>query len=116
MPVSLKDQSALIVGASSGIGRETAVLFAREGARVMAVARRHDRLLELQQQLAKEGHAIEIASADASVSAEVDKVAKRALEKFGRIDILVYVTGTNTQDRYLNRLTPAIWDSLISVN
>ena len=35
MPVSLKDQVVLILGASSGIGRETAVLFAREGARVL---------------------------------------------------------------------------------
>ena len=91
----------LVVGASSGIGRETAVLFAREGARVMAAARRKDRLAELQEQLAKEGHPIEIATADASVAAEMDELAKTArLAKFGKIDILVYVTGTNTPDRY----------------
>ena len=47
MPVSLKDQVVLVVGASSGIGRETAVLFAKEGARVMASARREDRLRSL---------------------------------------------------------------------
>ena len=116
MPVSLKDQSALIVGASSGIGRETAVLFAREGARVMAAARRHERLAELQRQLAGEGHPIEIATADAAVPAEMDSAARRAIEKFGGLDILVYVTGTNTPDRALTRLTPAGWDTLISVN
>ena len=66
----LKGQVALITGASSGIGRETAVLFAREGARVMASARREDRLQELQSSLAKEGHAIEIATADASDAAQ----------------------------------------------
>jgi NADP-dependent 3-hydroxy acid dehydrogenase YdfG len=116
MPVSLKDQSALIVGASSGIGRETAVLFARDGARVMAVARRQDRLLDLQQQLAKEGHAIEIATADASSPSDMDAAAKRTVEKFGKVDILVYVTGTNTKDRAMTRITPAIWDELINVN
>jgi NADP-dependent 3-hydroxy acid dehydrogenase YdfG len=116
MPVSLKDQSVLVVGASSGIGRETAVLFAREGARVMAAARRRERLAELQAQLAKEGHPIEIAVADASVAGEMDAVARRAIEKFGKVDILVYVTGTNTPDRALTRLTPAVWDMMISVN
>ena len=53
MPVSLKDQVVLILGASSGIGRETAVLFAREGARVLASARRGDRLRSLQDQLGR---------------------------------------------------------------
>jgi NADP-dependent 3-hydroxy acid dehydrogenase YdfG len=116
MPVSLKDQSVLVVGASSGIGRETAVLFAREGARVMAAARRKDRLAELQAQLAKEGHPIEIATADASVTADMDALAKTTTGKFGKIDILVYVTGTNTKDRTMTRLTPAVWDMMIGVN
>jgi serine 3-dehydrogenase (NADP+) len=116
MPVSLKDQSALIVGASSGIGRETAVLFAREGVRVMAAARRQERLADLQKQLAAEGHAIEIATADASSAEQMADLGKRTLEKFGKVDILVYVTGTNTPNRYLDKLTPAIWDELVTVN
>src|SRR5262249_26023756 len=98
------------------IGRETAVLFAREGVRVMAAARRHDRLLELQQQLAGEGHPIEIATADASVVSDMDALAKRTLEKFRKLDILVYVTGTNVKDRALTRLTPPTWDTMIAVN
>ena len=61
MPHSLKDQIVLVVGASSGIGRATAVLFAREGARVTAVARREDRLQELQKELAAEGFPIQVA-------------------------------------------------------
>src|SRR4051812_19329576 len=116
MPVSLKDQAVLVVGASSGIGRDTAVLFAREGARVMAVARRQDRLSELQKQLAGEGHNIEIASADASVATQMEEAGKQAIAKLGKVDIMVYVTGTNTPNRYLDKLTPQIWDELISVN
>src|SRR5437764_88916 len=109
MPVSLKDQAVLVVGASSGIGRDTAVLFAREGARVMAAARRKDRLTELQQQLATEGHPIEIATADASVASQMDDLGKQTLAKFGKLDIMVYVTGTNTLDRALTRLSPPVW-------
>src|SRR3954468_21847662 len=116
MPVSLKDQAVLVVGASSGIGRETAILFAREGARVMAAARRQDRLNALQQELAKEGHPIEVATAAASVASDMEALGKKAIAKFGKVDILVYVTGTNTPNRYLDKLTPKIWDELISVN
>ena len=116
MPVSLKDQAVLVVGASSGIGRDTAVLFAREGARVMAAARRRERLAELQKQLAAEGHPIEICAADASVPSQMEDLGKQTLAKFGKVDIMVYVTGTNTPNRYLDKLTPKLWDELISVN
>ena len=82
MPVQLKNQVVLVVGASSGIGRATAVLFAREGCRVMASARREDRLLGLQKQLAEEGHAIEIASADAAKVKDMEQLAKLTHDKF----------------------------------
>jgi serine 3-dehydrogenase len=116
MPVSLKDQSVLVVGASSGIGRDTAVLFAREGAKVMAAARRKERLEELQKQLSGEGHTIEIATADAGVASQMQDLAKATLAKFGKIDVMVYVTGTNTPNRYLDKLTPELWNELVTVN
>jgi len=116
MPVSLKDQVVLVLGASSGIGRAAAVLFAREGARVIASARRGDRLRSLQQQLTKEGHGLDIAAADASNAAEMDQLAERARANFGKVDVLVYVTGTNIPDRSMQRLNPKIWDMMLSVN
>jgi NADP-dependent 3-hydroxy acid dehydrogenase YdfG len=116
MPASIKDQVALVVGASSGIGRETAVLLAREGAHVFASARREDRLRELKQQLKSEGRTIEIASADASQSGDMDRLAAQARERFGTVDILVYATGTNIRDRDLSRLTVETWDMMVSVN
>ena len=116
MPVSLKDQSALVIGASSGIGHETAVLLAREGVRVLAAARRQERLEQLRDQLAREGHAIEIAAADAASPAQMSDLAARALASFGKIDIMIYASGTNAPDRAMTRLTPPIWDMLISVN
>jgi len=116
MPVSLKNQVALVVGASSGIGRETAILFAREGARVMASARREDRLRGLQEELAKQRLAIEIFPADASHAAEMEQLAEKTRSVFGSIDILVYATGTNTPDRAMKRLNQEIWDMMLSVN
>src|SRR5437899_9377449 len=115
MAERLTNQVVVVVGASSGIGRETAILFAREGARVMAAARREDRLSGLKTELAAEGHAIEIAIADASKAGDMDRLIADTRKKLGEIDILVYNTGTNVKDRALTRLTPAIWDMMISV-
>ena len=116
MPVTLQNQVVLVIGASSGIGREIAMLFAREGARVMAAARRQDRLLGLQKALAGEGLPIEIEACDASHAADMQRLAAHTHERLGPVNVLVYVTGTNTPDRSLKRLTPELWDRLVSVN
>jgi serine 3-dehydrogenase (NADP+) len=116
MPLSMSGQVVLILGASSGIGRGAAVLFAREGARVVAAARREDRLQSLKEQLAAEQCDITIRRADVSSPEEMGQLAQATLNDFGRIDILVYASGTNTPDRSMERLTPGIWDSLIDVN
>jgi NADP-dependent 3-hydroxy acid dehydrogenase YdfG len=116
MPVSLEKQVALVVGASSGIGRATAVLLASEGASVMASARREDRLQELESELRAAGRTIAIRKADASQSEQMHELAQHTRERFGKIDILVYATGTNTPDRSMRRLRPDIWNSLIEVN
>jgi NADP-dependent 3-hydroxy acid dehydrogenase YdfG len=116
MPVSLKNQIALVVGASSGIGRATAVLLAREGAQVMASARRKDRLDSLQAELCGAGHNIGCFTVDVSNAESVNRMAALTRERFGKIDILVYAAGTNDPDRSLRRLTPTIWDKIVQVN
>jgi serine 3-dehydrogenase len=116
MPLSVSGQVVLILGASSGIGRAAAVLFAREGARVVAAARREDRLQSLKDELATEQCDITIRRADVSSPEEMGQLVQATLNDFGRIDVLVYASGTNTPDRSMERLTPGIWDSLIDVN
>lgn len=112
MPVHLENQVVLVVGASSGIGRETAILFAREGARVMAAARRADRLAALKE----ECPSIQTAVADVSKLADMECLARETESRLGPVDILVYSSGTNIKDRALTRLTPALWDMMVSVN
>jgi NADP-dependent 3-hydroxy acid dehydrogenase YdfG len=116
MLVSLSGQVVVIVGASSGCGRAAAVLFAREGAKVVAAARREDRLQSLKEELASEQRDITVRPADASKAEDMQQLAQEALAKFGRIDILVFASGTNTKDRSMERLTPEIWNSLIDTN
>ena len=112
MPVNLENQVVLVVGASSGIGRETAILFARAGARVMAAARREDRLAALK----REYPSVETAIADAGRLDDMERLARDTESRLGPIDILVYSTGTNIKDRALVRLTPPQWDMMVSVN
>jgi NADP-dependent 3-hydroxy acid dehydrogenase YdfG len=116
MPVSLKNQTALVVGASSGIGRAIAIHLAREGANVMASARRLDRLQELQNELAEENIDVGISVADAADPVAMEELAARTVEQFQKIDILVYASGTNSPDRAMARLTTKIWDEAIGVN
>jgi serine 3-dehydrogenase len=116
MSISLQGQSVLVIGASSGIGRATALDFVNEGARVMASARRSERLEHLRQEVSAKGKQISVFAADASDPAQMEAVAAAARAEFGSIDILVYATGTNTKDRALGRLTVEGWDELIRVN
>ena len=111
MAESLKDKVVVVIGASSGIGRVTATLFAKEGARVMASARREDRLRSLR---AETG--VEVFAGDATKPDDMARLVSQTRMLLGEIDILVYVTGDNTPDRQLKRLTPAIWDAMVSVN
>ena len=112
MLISLKDQVVLVVGASSGIGRETAVLFAKEGAKVMASARREDRLAQLK----AEHPAIETFAADASVPFEMENLVLETRGRLGQIDIVVFAAGTNTPDRAMSRLNVEIWDMMVGAN
>ena len=116
MPVTIENQIVLVVGASSGIGRETAALFARAGARVMASARREERLRELKESLAREGRTIEILAADAGDASQMVDLAQHTRERLGEIDVLVFAAGTNVPDRSLKRLSTEIWDMMVNVN
>jgi NADP-dependent 3-hydroxy acid dehydrogenase YdfG len=116
MPVSLRGKVVLVIGASSGIGRAVAELFAAEGARVMASARRENRLIELRNELQSAGHAIEIHACDASKAADMNDLAQLTQEKLGKVDFLVYVSGTNVQNRAMSKLDVATWDKMVNVN
>ena len=113
---SVQDKHVLVAGASSGIGRAIAVAFGREGARVVASARREDRLRELRDEMTKEGREIATYAADAGDRRQMEALHAFATGVNGPVDVLVYATGTNTPDRAMKRLTPELWDELVNVN
>jgi NAD(P)-dependent dehydrogenase (short-subunit alcohol dehydrogenase family) len=91
--MKLKNQVAVVTGASSGMGREIAYLFAKEGAVVYAVARRIERLKELSDSTeAFEGRIVTVA-ADVSLEADCERIIDFAFKDAGRLDILVNNAG-----------------------
>ncbi len=112
----LSGQVAVVAGASSGMGRATALAFAEAGRRVVAGARREDALREMAQEAAAKGGDVTYRATDASEKAEGEALVSFAAERFGRIDVLVNSVGTNTPRRLLPDLTDADWQEMIDVN
>src|SRR5574342_485619 len=105
MAVSLNNKVVLITGASSGFGKDAAHLFAAEGAKVVLVARRLDRLQMLANEIQKAGGEAIAVPADISQRAEIDLMVRTALELYGHIDILINNAGFGGLD-WLERLDP----------
>ena len=112
----LKDKVAVVTGSALGIGRATATLFAREGAKVVIVDLNQAACDEAAAQIAKDTGADTMAvAANVSDLASCEAVAKSVIDRFGKIDILVNNAGI-TKDNLLLRLTEADWDAVLNVN
>lgn len=93
MPHDLRNQAAVITGASSGIGRATAVAFARQGIRVVLGARRAQRLRETAEAIRRAGGEARFVITDVTQPAQVAGLVGEAMTSFGRLDILVNNAG-----------------------
>jgi NAD(P)-dependent dehydrogenase (short-subunit alcohol dehydrogenase family) len=112
----LKDQVGIIIGASSGMGRASALAFAAEGAKVAVAARRQAELKTLVAEITAAGGTAMAWVADVAKRPEVEAVVQATVEQFGKVDVLVNCAGVNTRDRQLARLDQAGWDRIIGIN
>jgi NAD(P)-dependent dehydrogenase (short-subunit alcohol dehydrogenase family) len=107
---TLSGKTALVIGASSGIGLSTANLFADTGAKVHAAARRKEAIEEGAGERDVNAHALDVSDREAGW---------RTVEEVGEadgIDVLVVAAGMNFAERRLGQLTAEGWDAMISVN
>lgn len=112
----LKGQVAIVVGASSGMGRATAQAFAAEGAKVIVGSRRQGEIDALVAEIKRAGGEAVALAVDVAKRPDVDRVVQTAVERFGRLDVLVNCAGVNTRHRELALLDQAGWDRIIGIN
>ena len=105
----------LVTGASSGIGRATAIKFASAGAHVALVARRADQLAQVAHEIERGGGRAQAIVADVTREADIERAVRETVQAFGGIDVLVNAAGiiasgsietTQLQD----------WDYMMNVN
>jgi NAD(P)-dependent dehydrogenase (short-subunit alcohol dehydrogenase family) len=106
----------LITGALTGIGRTTAIAFAREGNRVVVSGRREEAGHALAAELRALGAEAEFLRADVRFEAEVRNLIEHTVERFGRIDVAVNNAGTEGQLAPIVEQTSANYEDTFSVN
>jgi NAD(P)-dependent dehydrogenase (short-subunit alcohol dehydrogenase family) len=113
--MKLKDKVAVITGAGRGIGRSVALALAEAGANVALIARTPNQLEELAREIEGRGQMALVAPGDVSIPGEVQGLAKRVEETFGRLDILVINAGISKRSRFLD-YDDETWLEVIRVN
>ena len=116
MTGAMQDQVAIVTGSSRGIGKAAALALAAEGASVVVnYARSSTAADEVVAEITGAGGSAIALQADVSKEDQVDALIKGAMEKFGRIDVLVNNAGI-TRDTLLLRMKPADWQAVIDLN
>ncbi len=112
----LEGKVAIVTGASRGIGREIALLFAKEGAQLVLTARSLDALQKLAQEItAFGGKSPMVFELDVKNAAKVEEMTDKTLDNYSRIDILVNNAGI-TRDGLFVRMSEDQWDEVLNTN
>lgn len=113
----LKNKVAIITGAGSekGIGHATAVLFAKEGAKVLIQDINKDGLKKIEEEIKKFNNEVVSFCGDVSHYDDMKKMADMAMKYFGKIDILVHAAAI-TQSRNIFNITNDEWQNIVNID
>ncbi len=112
----LKDKVSIITGAGSGLGREMARLFAREGSLVVLAEMNEESGKRVAEEITGAGGSALFVPVDVSRSADAERMAGETVRAFGQIDILVNNAGINPSRVPLAEASEAHWDLTLAVN
>jgi len=116
MDKEFAEKVVLVTGATSGIGRATALRFAAAGARIAAVGRKQEALTDLTREANRQnlGEILAI-SADLTADSQAERIVAEASRNFGGIDVLVNAAG-HISSGTIETTTQSDWDTMIDVN
>ncbi|MDO4566521.1 MAG: glucose 1-dehydrogenase [Oscillospiraceae bacterium] len=112
----LKEKSVVVTGASSGMGRAIVELFVKEGANVIAAARRRERLEELAASLEGKGGRVLVCPADVSKLEDNEAMIDMAVKEFGRLDVLVNNAGIMDDMSPIGEVSDEKYEQVMRVN
>lgn len=113
---NLKGRVAVVSGASSGLGQQMALALARQGASLVILARRMERLEEFKPKLLEAGAEKVLAiKCDVTSTEDIDAAAKAAEKEFGKVDILLNCAGSS-KDKGVTEMTDKEWDFTIATD
>lgn len=112
----LKEKSIVVTGASSGMGKSIVERFVKEGALVVAVARRKERLDALKESLAQEKGQVLVFQGDVSKKEDNEKMIELAVQHFGKLDVLVNNAGIMDDMSGIGDATDEKYEQVMKVN
>ncbi|MGD0327989.1 MAG: glucose 1-dehydrogenase [Halobacteriota archaeon] len=112
----LENKVALVTGASSGIGYQIAKLFAKEGASVVVIARRKERLADLIAQIEADGGKAVAVPSDVMIEDDVQRAVTTAVQRFGKLDIIVNNAGILDKMKPVAEVDDDLWDTVLNTN
>ena len=115
MPKYFKNKVALITGSSSGIGKATAALLGKQGAQLVINGRNPEKLAVAKTWLQQQGVEVLAIAADVSNVVEVTLLIEKAMETYGRIDILINNAGMSSRG-YFETLAPEVFEEMMRIN
>src|SRR5690606_33299498 len=111
----LVNKTAIVTGASRGIGRTVAKVLAEQGASVVLAGRTRAALEEAAEEIRSRGGQATAVVCDVTVEGDVEQLVKATLEGYGRVDILVNNAGI-TRDGLVMRMSEEDWDAVLDTN
>jgi NAD(P)-dependent dehydrogenase (short-subunit alcohol dehydrogenase family) len=115
MEIRLDGKAAIVTGATSGIGRATAVLFAKAGARVAAVGRNESELANLSDEIKSFGGEVLTIRADVTDDRDVERIVQETVQRFDTLEVLVNAAGFLSTGSIEDTSSEA-WDAMLNVN
>ncbi len=112
----LEGKIAVVTGAASGLGKAIAMLYATNGAKVVAADINDTALADVAKEITGAGGTVTTVKANMAVAADIDAMIQAATDKYGTVDILVNNAGIMDDFSPVGDVTDAMWDRVMKIN